>query len=268
MINLAVNARDAMPDGGELKIETEVVYLDYEYCRKHLGLRTGEYVSLSVSDNGMGMDRKTRERIFDPFFTTKEVGKGTGLGLAMVYGIVENHDGHIICYSEIGHGTTFKIYFPIYKRIPSDVEMRKESVEEYFPKGNETILIVDDEESVRDLGTDLLSKFGYRVMVAEDGEEAIKIYTENALNIDLIILDFIMPEMDGEKCLRELLRIDPDVKVVMASGFALSGPLRKLINEGAQGFINKPFSLSSMLKMIRSVLGKTERKNSVSGSYL
>ncbi len=267
LMNLAVNARDAMPEGGTLTISTDVVYLDHEYCKRHLRLTPGEYVMLCVEDTGVGMDPETRERIFDPFFTTKEVGKGTGLGLAMVYGIVENHDGHIICYSEVGKGTVFKIYFPSYsasQKIPG----RKDVVgESDFPRGTETILVIDDEESVRKLSGDLLTNYGYRVLTARDGEEGIRIYQEHQHEIDLIILDFIMPGMGGDKCLKRLIEIDKNAKIIIASGFAMNRALRNLLENGAKGFINKPFSVKDLLQIIRNTLDGKGNGEEVTGTY-
>ena len=164
LMNLGVNARDAMPDGGTLTIETANVQLDKEYCSSHLEAMPGSYVLLTVSDTGQGMDKKTLSHIFEPFFSTKEVGKGTGLGLATVYGIVKQHDGHIICYSEPGHGTTFKIYLPA---IQTEKELEIATFETAITGGTETVLLVDDEESIRELGAELLDSFGYKVITAE-----------------------------------------------------------------------------------------------------
>ncbi len=267
LMNLAVNARDAMPEGGILTIGTDVVYLGEEYCKRHLRLNPGEYVVLTVEDTGVGMDPETKDRIFDPFFTTKEVGKGTGLGLAMVYGIVENHDGHIVCYSEVGKGTVFKIFFPSYKEVE---KMRGDwdvVEEDDFPRGSETVLVIDDEECVRKLSVDLLSNHGYRVLTARDGAEGIQIYTEHQGEIDLVILDFIMPGMGGDKCLEKLLRMDPDVKVIIASGFAMNRALKKVLENGAKGFINKPFSLKNLLQIIRDTLDEGRGSNNHPMTY-
>ncbi len=254
LMNLAVNARDAMPEGGVLKIGSDVVYLDQEHCKRHLKLKPGEYVMLWVEDSGIGMKPETKDRIFDPFFTTKEVGKGTGLGLAMVYGIVESHDGHILCYSEEGKGTVFKIYFPSYRDIKKVGEKGGGEDKEEFPRGEGTILVIDDEESVRKLSVELLKNYGYKVVTARDGEEGIRIYRELQEEIDLVILDFIMPGMGGDKCLEKLIDINKDVKVILASGFAMNQSLRKLLENGAQGFISKPFSLKELLKIIKETL--------------
>jgi len=219
MLNLAVNARDAMPEGGKLVIETENVVLDEAYCKTHLGAVKGEYVLLCLSDTGHGMDKETLAHIFEPFYTTKETGKGTGLGLAMVYGIVKSHGGYIMCYSEPGEGTTFKIYFPAVESQGVAHRPRREE-ETAFPGGNETILLVDDEDTLRDLGKEMLERFGYTVLQAENGESALRVYERNQREISLVILDLIMPGMGGRKCLEELMRINPQVNVVVASGYS------------------------------------------------
>ena len=215
LMNLAVNARDAMPDGGKLTVGTKNVTLDEEYCRIHAEAKPGEYVLLTVSDTGHGMDKATIDHIFEPFYTTKELGRGTGLGLAMVYGIVKQHGGYITCYSEVGHGTTFNVYLPaIESQVEPDVD--KTGVMPAF--GTETILLVDDEEFVRDLGARILSKAGYNVLTATNGKEALDLFEKERTQISLVILDLIMPEMGGKECLKELRKIDPQLKVLIASG--------------------------------------------------
>ncbi len=220
IMNLAINARDAMPDGGTLTIETANVELDKAYCAIDPELSPGAYVLLAVSDTGQGMDKETLSHIFEPFFTTKEKGKGTGLGLATVYGIVKQHNGRITCYSEIEHGTTFEIYLPA---IQADKAPETQTEAGPIQRGTETILLVDDEETIRNLGTRLLNKFGYKVVTANDGKEALEIYQRECNSISLIILDLIMPVMDGKKCLAEILRVNPNAKVVLASGHSESG---------------------------------------------
>jgi len=252
MINLGVNARDAMPEGGTLVFETENRVLDAEYCYTHLGTRPGRYVLLSISDTGMGMDGTTVEHIFEPFFTTKDVGKGTGLGLAMVYGIVKNHDGYIMCYSESGKGTTFKIYFPAQET--GNVTAEEDPEAEDLKGGSETILLVDDEESLRDLGKDLLERFGYTIITATDGERAVETWKEKGADIALVILDLVMPRMGGKQCLEVLLGMDPGLKVIIASGFTVDGRTKEVVDAGARGFIRKPYELRQMLKEIRKVL--------------
>ncbi|MBW2648069.1 MAG: response regulator [Deltaproteobacteria bacterium] len=255
MMNLAVNARDAMPGAGKLVFETENVILDDEYCKMHLEITPGEYVVLSVSDTGHGMDRETVEHIFEPFFTTKETGRGTGLGLSTVYGIVKSHGGHIGCYSEPGHGTTFKIYFPV---IEQEEEVARGKEEEIPLKGgNETILLVDDEEDIRDLGEAILAKFGYTVIMASDGESALEIYRQEKEKIALVLLDLIMPGMGGRRwCLEELLKIDPAARVIIASGYSANGRAREALESGAVEFSGKPYQLKYMLRKVRDVLDK------------
>ena len=251
IMNLAVNARDAMGEEGSLTLRTENVTLDEECCRLNVEAKPGDYVLLSVSDTGHGMDKDTLQHIFEPFYTTKELGRGTGLGLAMVYGIVKQHGGHIDCYSVVGKGTTFKIYFPA---IPSvDVTDVEESV--IVPAfGTETVLMVDDEDHVRGLGERILKKSGYTVLSAANGEEALAVYSQQKEQISLVILDLIMPSMGGRDCLQELITIDPTVKVLIASGYAADETTRECIRLGAKGFVAKPYRLKELLKQVRKAL--------------
>jgi len=254
LVNLAVNAKDAMPEGGNLIVETANVRLDENYCLMHPAAQPGEYVQLTVSDSGHGMDRKTLEHIFEPFYTTKETGKGTGLGLATVYGIVKSHHGHITCYSEPDVGTTFRIYFPVIKSLSKIVRPREEPI--VFQGGTETILLVDDEEPLRILGTQILEEFGYTVLTAADGESALQLYQEEHEKIGLIILDLIMPGMGGKRCLVELLEINPEAKVAIASGYSPDGPTREILKNGAKGFVSKPYDIQQMLNVVRGVLDR------------
>jgi CheY-like chemotaxis protein len=251
IMNLAVNARDAMPDKGKLTLRTDIVTLDEEYCRLHIETSPGEYVLLQVSDTGHGMDKETAGRIFEPFFTTKEIGKGTGLGLAMVYGIVKQHNGHITVYSEVGLGTTFKVYLPA---ILGEVETHVETTAIMAAFGTETVLLVDDEEFLRELGTRILRKNGYTVLQAVNGKEALGLFRKEHSQISLVILDLIMPEMGGTECLKELLKIDPQVKVLIASGFSADASIRDTIQMGARGFVSKPFRVKELLRHIRKAL--------------
>jgi two-component system cell cycle sensor histidine kinase/response regulator CckA len=253
LMNLSVNARDAMPDGGKLVIETGNTILEEEFCKTHLGAVPGQYVLLTVSDTGRGMDKQTLEHIFEPFYTTKEIGRGTGLGLSMVYGIVKSHGGYITCDSDQGEGTTFRIYCPAIEAGSQEEEAEREEGEE-ISGGNKTILLVDDEGSLQDLGKKMLETFGYTVLLADRGESAIEIYRERRKTISLVILDLIMPGMGGEKCLEELLRMDSEVKVVIASGYSVNASTRETLDAVAKGFISKPYELRQMLKMVREVL--------------
>jgi two-component system, cell cycle sensor histidine kinase and response regulator CckA len=191
------------------------------------------------------------EHIFDPFYTTKEVGKGTGLGLAVVYGIVHQHGGLIRCYSERGVGTTFKICFPA---LVSDEEVERARTGAMPRGGSETILLVDDDQMIRDLGSRILTKSGYNVITASNGNEALKLYRTQSERISLIILDLIMPEMGGRQCLEGLLRLDPSVKVVIASGYSTDGPTKEALTSGAKGFVNKPYDIRQMLQVVRAIL--------------
>jgi len=252
LMNLAVNARDAMPNGGRLVIETENISLDEDYCETHLGADQGDYVLLTVSDTGHGMDRQTLRHIFEPFYTTKEIGKGTGLGLAMVYGLVKNHGGYITCYSEPGQGTILKIYLPVIDQ--GETRVGDKPGPERPGGGRETILLVDDEDNLRSLGRDVLQRFGYTVLTAPDGETAVALFNEKSEAIDLVILDLIMPGMGGRKCLEELIRLAPRVKIVVTSGFSPNGSARELLEAGARSFIGKPYNVNQMLTTIRQVL--------------
>ncbi len=251
LMNLALNSRDAMPDGGTLTIETRNVVLDEEYQKSHPEVRLGRYVLLMVSDTGHGMDRETLQRVFDPFFTTKQTGKGTGLGLAMVYGIVKNHEGYISCESEVGVGTRFMIYLPA-----SDLEDTPVETIEPLPPvgGQETILLVDDEEVIREVGADMLGQYGYRVLTAPDGETALEIYAQKKGEIDLVIMDLSMPGMGGRQCLIHLLEMDPHARVVIASGYSFHGPLNEAMELGARSVIHKPYNSSEILEVIRKTL--------------
>jgi PAS domain S-box-containing protein len=257
LMNLAVNAKDAMADGGTLFVETENVTLDREFCAKYPEVKAGDYVQFTISDTGHGMDRKTLEHIFDPFYTTKEVGKGTGLGLAIVYGIIKNHEGYIMCHSRPGKGTTFKIYLPVLRQEMKFVtQVDKNEAEVSIRGGNETILLVDDEQFIRELGVDVLGQAGYQVLTAVDGESALELYRERQNGIDLVILDLIMPGMGGSKCLEELLKLDPQAQVLIASGYSPDGPTRRVLEAGAKGIIGKPYDSRQLLHLIREIFDK------------
>jgi len=251
ILNLAINARDAMPRGGTLAIATRNVTLDRQCCQSRLGVEPGDYILLTVSDTGHGMEPTVVEHIFEPFFTTKNPGDGTGLGLAMVFGIVKNHGGHITCYSTPGIGTTFKICFPVMAGEQDD----NTSVSGEVPVfGTETILFVDDEAPVRNLGEKALTRSGYKVLLAADGEEAMNIYYEWRNEISLVVLDLLMPKMGGKECLHELLYIDPQARVLIASGFSQTEHAKRVIGEGAKGFIDKPYQIKQLLRKIREIL--------------
>lgn len=255
LMNLAVNAKDAMPEGGKLLIETQNVTLDQEFCKRYAEVKPGEYALLSISDTGHGMDKETLEHIFDPFYTTKEVGKGTGLGLAIVYGIVKNHEGYIMCYSRPRTGTSFRIYLPAVDSETESVHMTDSQDSDPFAlRGNETILLVDDEEFIRELGVDVLGQAGYKVLTASDGEQALSLYRQERGRIDLVILDLIMPGMGGTKCLEELLKIDPQTQILIASGYSPDASTKDSLETGARGFIIKPYDTKRLLELVRSIL--------------
>ncbi len=214
LMNLFTNAKDAMPEGGKITVGLKEVCLDMEYSYSHPLVKPGKYVVLCMTDTGIGMDERTKERIFEPFFTTKPKGKGTGLGLATVYGLVKNYEGHIHVYSEVGRGTTFKIYLP--QQYQSNLPIDKESL-----KGNEKILIVDDDPQIRQYLISLLKEFGYKVYEAKEGKEAIEIYRKNPHEIDLCLLDLVMPGLGGLEVMRQIKNINPEAKIIIMSGYPL-----------------------------------------------
>ena len=253
VINLGINAKDAMPDGGRLIFQTEDTILDAEHCRTIADVRPGEYVVLTVSDTGHGMDEETARRIFEPFYTINETGKRCGLGMAMVYGIIKNHGGAITCRSESGRGTAFEIYFPALEL----QDIKKISVkkkETTIGGGHETILLVDDEKALLDLGRNVLERYGYTTILAESGERAIEIYKSEKGRIKLVVLDISMPGMGGHKCLEELLRINSGVKVIITSGYTGDANLNEALKARAADFIQKPYGLTDMLEKVRKVL--------------
>ncbi|MGA6925273.1 MAG: response regulator [Desulfosarcina sp.] len=249
LLNLYVNAWQAMPEGGTLRLETKDAKLGAKICRPY-GVTPGRYVHVSVTDTGIGMDQKTLKRIFDPFFTTKKKGRGTGLGLASAYGIVKNHGGIINAHSEIGYGTTFNLYLPISRKRIVTVSASQAEIS----NGSETVLLVDDEEMIVEIGQALLQKLGYHVIAAKNGEEALAMMRLRKADIDLVILDMIMPGLDGGKtfdCIREIC---PTMPVVLSSGYNVSGQAEKILQRGCNGFIQKPFSLSELSQQLRKVL--------------
>jgi PAS domain S-box-containing protein len=252
LMNLATNARDAMPQGGIFTITTEQVWLDETSAATHgLGM-SGRYVLVTVSDTGQGMNEETTQRIFEPFFTTKEVGKGTGLGLAVVYGIVKQHEGSIKVYSEPGQGTTFRIYFPV---IAAGVSEEKENAAEEPPVGgSETILLAEDDRSVLDITGQILRDFGYTVITAVDGADAVKKFTDNKDSIQLLLLDLIMPNKTGKDAYDEIRKMRPDIRVIFASGYDPDLIRQKALLERNVPVVYKPASIQTLLKTIRSVL--------------
>jgi nitrogen-specific signal transduction histidine kinase/CheY-like chemotaxis protein len=252
IMNLALNARDAMPTGGKLTIETADTYLDEAYARQHVMVEPGSYVMLAVSDTGTGMDALTREHIFEPFFTTKEVGKGTGLGLSTVYGIVKQSGGNIWVYSEIGSGTAFKIYLP---RVPDNAEEYKRlPTLRDLPTGTETILIVEDEEMVRKLARSVLETSGYKVIEAACGADARVIGERNDEEIHLLLTDVVMPELSGREVANLLLTRHPEMRILYMSGYADDAIIRHGVLDEGTNFIQKPFSPHALALKVREVL--------------
>ncbi len=254
IMNLVVNARDAMPDGGKLTIETANVVLDEKYVNSHVAVEPGPYVMLSVSDTGCGMSAEVRERIFEPFFTTKEKGKGTGLGLSTVYGIVKQSGGNIWVYSEPGQGTSFKIYLPAAEEATEDFP-EKETIKE-TPRGNETILIVEDDESLRKLAVHVLEKQGYTVLEASQESEAMGIFRERKEPIHLVLMDVVMPGISGRLLIERLKEIRNDFKVLYMSGYTDDVIAHHGVLEKGVKFIQKPFTMDSLARKVREVLDK------------
>jgi len=270
LLNLYVNAWQAMPRGGDLYIQTENITLDENYT-KPFNVTPGRYVKISITDTGVGMDEATQHRIFEPFFTTQEMGIGTGLGLASAYGIIKNHGGIINVYSAKGEGSTFTVYLPA-----SEKEViKEEKVPEKLLKGTETILLVDDEDVIIDVGEGILKTLGYKVLIARGGKEAIEIISKahrakrkedkrkkrhapGAMPPapDIVILDMIMPGMGGGETYDRLKEIDPDIKVLLSSGYSINGQATEILKRGCDGFIQKPFTLKGLSKAIREVLDK------------
>ncbi|MBW1703003.1 MAG: PAS domain S-box protein [Deltaproteobacteria bacterium] len=251
LLNLYVNAWQAMPEGGNLYIQTKNITLDKNYVKPYKS-KPGRYVRISVTDTGVGMDESTRQKIFDPFFTTREMGRGTGLGLASVYGIIKNHDGIINVDSEEGEGTTFNIYLPATEK----ETIQKEHLPEEVLKGTETLLLVDDEDMIIDACEQLLEEMGYKVLIAKGGKDAIKVYKKNKDEIDMVILDMIMPDMGGGETYDKLKEINPKIKVLLASGYSIDGQASEILGRGCNGFIQKPFQMENLSHKIKEVLEK------------
>jgi CheY-like chemotaxis protein len=253
VLNLALNSRDAMQTGGELVFATKVIELDETYCESNpYEMAPGMYVQVLVSDSGTGMDEGTISRIFEPFFTTKEQGKGTGMGLAAVYGTIKNHRGAIDVDSAVGRGTDFRIYLPMVTG-KATTGVGALSVPPTV-RGTVHVLLVEDEDMVRDVAAEMLSRLSCRVTVCRDGAQAVDLYRESWRDIDLVILDMVMPVMDGRDAFIAMREINPDIIALLASGYSLSGEAQTIIDEGVKGFIQKPFRRSELLYKISGVL--------------
>jgi signal transduction histidine kinase len=251
LLNLFVNAAQAMSNSGNLFIRTKNVMLDADYVQK-FNAKPGNYIRTSVQDTGVGMDESTIAKIFDPFFTTKEMGRGTGLGLASAYGILRNHGGFIAVASKINEGSTFDFYLPVsFKEV-----VKEKSFEKTLLKGSETILIIDDEDMIIDVTSRMLKKLGYKFLIAQSGHEALELFAAEKNHIDLVILDMIMPSMGGKDIYEALKKINPDVKILLSSGYSISGEAMELINRGCNGYIQKPFSYAQLSLRMREILDK------------
>jgi PAS domain S-box-containing protein len=250
LLNLFVNAADAMPGGGDLILKT-MNGTHNDMKGKLYDPKPGNYVQLTVTDTGTGMDKEIVERIFDPFFTTKEMGRGTGLGLASAYGIIKGHGGYIDAESKMGHGTTFSIYLPA-----SEEEVRKpvKAAERFIKKGTGTVLLVDDEEVILEVGRELLEVMGYQVLTARDGNEAVEAYRKNRDKIDIVLLDIVMPTMGAGEAYDRMKAINPDIKVLLSSGYGIDGQATEILERGCDGFIQKPFSVMDLSHKLRKIL--------------
>lgn len=250
LLNMYVNAWQAMPEGGELYLETHTTMLEDAYSQSQ-GIYPGCYTKITVTDRGVGMDDATCQRVFDPFFTTKEKSRGTGLGLASAYGIIKNHGGTITVYSEIGIGTTFNIYLPC-----SEKEVLREvSDKKSLATGSGTVLLVDDEEMILDVGQAMLENLGYRVVTAMGGQAAIETLSNRRRDIDLVILDLIMPVNDGVWTFERIREIDPHMRIILSSGYAMDGKATVIMQKGCNGFIQKPFNLHELSRILQQVFG-------------
>ncbi len=248
-MNLYLNALQAMPAGGTLITRTGHVTINEDQYNPYY-VKAGKYVQITIEDTGVGMSEETQQRIFDPFFTTKEMGRGTGLGLASVYGIVKNHEGFINVYSEKEKGTRFEVYLPASgKEVP-----HKEKAREEYVEGEETVLLVDDEDMILDVGKRMLVKLGYRVFTARDGKEAMAVFQKHQDQIDVIILDMIMPNMGGGETFDRVKKMKPEMKVLLSSGYSINGQATEILNRGCNGFIQKPFNLQNLSQNLRSIL--------------
>jgi CheY-like chemotaxis protein len=254
IMNLAVNARDAMPDGGTLTIETTNIVIDEAYAAYHVGAKAGEHVLLAISDTGVGMDDEVKAHIFEPFFTTKERGQGTGLGLSTVFGIVNQNNGYIWVYSEVGKGTTFKIYFPRVEEAEPEAPARALPLVE-DGQGTETILVVEDEAAVRELIVRVLTAHGYQVLEARDGPEALQVSEHHSDPIDLLLTDVVMPHMNGAELCERLRVPRPEMQVLYISGYTDNAIAQHGVLEPGTNLLPKPFSMEGLLHTIRRVLG-------------
>ena len=251
LMNLVVNARDAMPEGGELLIETQNIMVDETFCRTHPYAKPGNYAQMSVTDTGGGMDTNTQQHIFEPFFTTKEAGKGTGLGLALAYGIIKQHEGMIEVYSEVGHGTTFKVYLPAQEKPVEEIVHEAQPI---LRGGAETILVAEDDENLQRLLTGILTGLGYKVILTRDGEAAVETYAGHRDHIDLVILDMVMPRMGGREAHEHIRKVSSDVPVIFMTGYSAEIAQSKFVLEIGAAFIQKPYGIAALGHKVREAL--------------
>ncbi len=251
LMNFLINARDAMPEGGTITIESSNIHFDEDYCRTYPDFLPGDFVMLVISDSGTGIDPETMSRIFEPFFTTKERGKGTGLGLATVYGIVKQNDGFINVYSEPGHGTTFRIYFP---RNDNEPVPGKQTTERELARDTGSILLVEDNDLVRGLTTEMLEIIGYRVIAAGSPVEALSFFNDNSFNADLVMTDVVMPQMNGRELENRIREIRPGIKVLYMSGYTANVIVHRGVLADGVHFLQKPFSINELAERVRQAL--------------
>jgi len=251
IMNLCVNARDAMPDGGILDITASNFFIDQNYARMHTEAKIGSYITIAVTDTGIGIPPQVLNRIFEPFFTTKEFGKGTGLGLSTALAIVKSHGGFINVYSEIGKGTTFRVYLPA---IRTEMQNIEEQLELLIGHG-ELVLVADDEDSVREVTISTLENYGYNVLAASDGADAVALYAQNKDKIKVVLMDMMMPVMDGHASIRAIRKINPGVKVIVVSGLADIDKIAKIESTHANTLLPKPYTAEKLLKTIREAIG-------------
>ncbi|MDP2807001.1 MAG: response regulator, partial [bacterium] len=262
LMNLGINARDAMPEGGKLIYSTDLINLDEEYILQHnYKIKPGPYIQISVDDTGSGMTGEVKNHLFEPFFTTKEKGRGTGLGLAGVYGCVKNHGGSIEVYSELGRGTSVKLYLPLYADLKNSGEqdlVQPQSLP--GAAGTGSIMIVDDEDMIRTIAAQILKTAGYHVHACADGQEAVELYSRQHQNIDLVIMDMVMPRLDGREAFAKMREINPKVRVLLSSGFSEEGDAQAILQDGALGFIQKPYRSAELLLRVQQALQLTINK--------